>query len=68
MSRTDKDQPWKFDPNKKGPFTDSNFRRGRKALKREGNKRARRNAFSERYAGRCPFYGHKTVRTNNFFY
>lgn len=47
----------------------SSFRKGKKTIKREGNKRFRRD-FKQprRYRGRCPFYSYKTVRTNAYFY
>lgn len=75
MARTDKDQPFYVLSDRgeerefwfKGDRTSSNFRKGRKAIKREGNKRARRRAFNDRYAGRCPFYDTKTVRTEVYF-
>ena len=72
MSKTDKDKPYAVRKaqgerilSTKEP-TESNFRKGRKALKREGNKRFRRSFRQPRYS-RVAFYDYKTLRTEVFF-
>lgn len=67
MSRTDKDQPFRVRQDRgeygvNGNYwcPDSGFRKGRKALKRQGNKAARR--------GKTRFWDVKTVRTAIYYY